>query len=188
MTSSVWKAMAVGVFLLGVPCVAVRAQDNDGCGNSTLKGDYAFTLSGQLFLPGPNNTTVVIQRDGIAMTHFDGAGNLSQVDYALSSPNASKPPGVPPTDPVTGFRTDENGTYTVNSDCTGTFTIKNPDFQNTTIPGAVITVKFVLSDHARAIHTIVTSLTPPGAKGPVPALIHSEGHRLGVVPEDQDQK
>ena len=54
-------------------CLAGSAQgqstDNDGCSNATLTGDYGFTISGQIFIPnGP-----VIQREGIAMTHFDGA-------------------------------------------------------------------------------------------------------------------
>src|SRR5215469_14265910 len=155
-------------------CLAGSAQgqstDNDFCSNATLRGDYAFTISGQIFIPnGP-----VIQREGIAMTHFDGAGGLSQVDVVLSSPNAPPPPGASPTDPVTGFHTQETGAYVVHSDCTGTFTINFPPLVTPTgasIPGAVIVVKFVISNGGRAIHTIVTSLTPPGAPGPVPALI-----------------
>lgn len=178
MKYSVRKATVVGLLFLGLLGGTAKAQDNDGCSNATLKGAYAFTVSGQLFLPGPNNTTLVVQREGIARTHFDGAGNLSQVDFVLSSPNAPAPPGPAPADPGTGFHIDETGTYTVNSDCTGTFTIHNPDFVGTDVPGAVITVKFVLSDGGRSIHTVVTSLTPPGAKGPVPALIRSEGHKL----------
>jgi hypothetical protein len=184
MKCSVLKGTLAGLFVLGLMAAGVRAQDNDGCSNSTLKGDYAFTVSGQIFLPGPNSTTLVVQRDGIAMTHFDGRGNLSQVDSVLSSPNAPQPPGVLPADPVTGFNTEENGTYTVYSDCTGTFTIHDPELVNTSIPGPIITVKFVLSDRGRSIHTIVTSLIPPGAPGPVPALIHSEGHKVAVLRED----
>ncbi len=158
---------------------SVRAQSNDkdGCSDATLRGDYAFTVSGQIFIPnGP-----VIQREGIAMTHFDGAGNLSQVDVVLSSPNAPPPPGIAPTDPVTGFHTEEKGIYTVHSDCTGTFTINFPPFTTATganVPGAIIVVKFVLSNDGRSIHAVVTSLTPPGAPGPVPTLIRSEGQKL----------
>jgi hypothetical protein len=89
-------------------------------------------------------------------------------------------PPVPPQDPVTGFNTDEKGTYKVYSDCTGTFTINSP--------GTVITVNFVLSDHARAIHTIVTLLVLLKPSGPVAvqALIHSEGHKLGRIREELD--
>lgn len=163
---------------------AARAQesDNDGCKNSTLNGDYAFVVSGVIF--GANNTT--ISREGVAMTHFDGKGDLTQVDFVLSSPNAPPPPGGPvPTDSVTGFHTEEKGTYTVNPDCTGAFEL---DFPSTTDPttgksvsGAIIKVKFALSNHGRSIHTVVYSLTPPGAPGPVPALIRSEGYKLGRI-------
>jgi hypothetical protein len=168
---------ALAILLFGGTSVRAQSTDKDACSDSTLKGDYATTISGQIFMPNG----LVIQREGIAMTHFDGEGNLSQVDLVFSSPNAPAPPGVPPVDPVTGFHTDEKGTYAVYSDCTGTFTIHQPDLitsKGTSIPGAVIVVKFVLSDGGRAIHSVVTSLTPPGAPGPVPALIRSEGHKL----------
>jgi|HubBroStandDraft_6_1064221.scaffolds.fasta_scaffold197422_2 hypothetical protein len=183
MKSFLFKAaLALAVAPLAL-CGSAKAQDNDGCTDSTLKGDYAFTISGQIFLP--NGT--VVQREGIAMAHFDGAGTLSQVDLVLSSPNAPPPPGVSPTDPVTGFHNDETGTYTVHKDCTGTFTINFPPLTDPMTgkmtPGAIIVASFVLSDHGRSIHVIVTSLTPPGAPKPVPVLIRSEGHKLGRISE-----
>jgi len=174
--------LTAAITLLALAGLA-RAQDNDGCTNATLNGDYAFTVSGQIFIPnGPT-----IQREGVALTHFDGAGHLTQVDFVLSSPNAAPPPGSFPTDPVTGFHNEETGSYTVNADCTGKFEIDNPSIttpNGTVIKGVVIEVKFVLSNHGRSIHTIVTSITPPGAPGPVPALIRSEGYKLGKVDGD----
>lgn len=179
--SFVLKSVTLAFLCISL-AIKVKAQstDNDSCSNATLRGDYAFTISGQIFIPnGP-----LIQREGIAMTHFDGAGGLSQVDVVLSSPNVAPPPGTSPTDPVTSFHTQETGTYSVHSDCTGTFTINFPNLTTPTggtISGAIIIAKFVLSSGGRNIHTIVTSLTPPGAMGPVPALIRSEGHKLGSV-------
>ena len=176
------KMVTAVIILLGVTVVATRAQETS-CRNSTLKGDYAFTVSGQVFLPvkavDGTITTVVVQRDGIAMTHFDGDGHLSQVDFVLSSPSAPMPvpPPTPPTDPVTGFHDMEMGTYTVFPNCTGTFTIDTPK----TSP--VVVLKFALSNGGRSIHTIVTSLTLPGAAAPTPALIHSAGYRLGRIVE-----
>jgi hypothetical protein len=169
---------------------SVRAQDNDGCSNATLKGDYAFTVSGQIFLA----TGQVVQRQGIAMTHFKGDGTLSQEDFVLSDPNAPKPAGVPPTDPSNSFHNDETGTYTVNKDCTGTFTINLPPLNDpqtgepVTKPG-FITAMFVLGDHGQTIHTIVVAIQPPGTPPPgtpgaVHALIRSDGERLGRVRED----
>jgi len=172
-----WKAMVAGMFLMGVMGAVARAQDggNEGCSDATLKGDYAFTVSGTIWVTDVTGTVQPVQREGVAMTHFDGTGGLTQVDYVMSSPNAKKPPVPPPTDPVTGFHTDETGTYKVYSDCTGTFTINSPG-------PTTITVSFVLSNQGRSIHTIVTSLALP--TGPVQALIHSEGHKLGRIREE----
>jgi len=191
MKSLVSKAVLMFAFVLWLCSCTTRAQDNDGCTNATLKGDYAFTVSGQIFLPIPAGAPAfqVVQRQGIAMTHFDGLGGLSQEDYVLSDPSAPKPKGVPPLDQSNGFHNEETGSYTVNKDCTGTFTIILPALLDPQTGAPVtstgkIVVLFVLSDHGRGIHTVVTSIQPPGAPGPVPALIRSDGYKLGRVPED----
>jgi hypothetical protein len=179
--------LASAVAMLGLSGTA-RAWDDGPCeeGNSILQGDYAFTVSGQVFLP-----TTTLNRQGIALTHFDGNGKFTQVDFVLASP---PPPGGPippvgPKDSVTGFNNDEAGTYTVNPDCTGEFTINDQGYVSNTpgptkgesVPNGVIAVKFILSDHGRGIHTMVYSLTPPGSTTPVPVLIHSDGHKLGKI-------
>jgi hypothetical protein len=179
MRNSVHKNLLLSTaVLLALSGTAARAEENRGCSDATLHGEYAFTVAGQIFLPNG----AVILRQGVALTHFDGAGHLTQVDEVLSSPNATVVPGAP-VDAETGFHDDETGTYAVHADCTGTFTVQFPPNVSSsgTVPGAKLTVRFVLGDHGRAIDTIVTSITPPGAPGPVPALIHSEGHKLGFV-------
>ena len=116
------------------------------------------------------------------MTRFDGVGHLTQVDMVLSSPNAAPAIGMPPTDPATGFHDKEIGSYTVNVDCTGKFNIEFPSTINPStgavISGAKVQALFVLSNRGRDIYAVVTSITPPGAPGPVPALISSNGHHL----------
>jgi hypothetical protein len=173
-----WKPILVAAIALLAVGGQAKAQstDNDGCSNSTLKGDYAFTVSGTIWVTDPAGVLEEVQRGGVAMTHFDGTGGLSQVDYVVSGHNNLPTPPPPPTDPVTGFHTMETGNYTVYSDCTGTFTINGP--------GTVIVAKFALSNHGKAIHTIVTALTLPS--GQVTALIHSEGHKLGKIQEELD--
>jgi len=79
------------------------------CSNSTIRGRYAFTIHGQVFLP--NGTTLLI--DGLAKTTFDGNGNLTQLDAIAVNGNVA--PGW----------ASNTGTYSVNSDCTGTFTVTN---------------------------------------------------------------
>ncbi|HET8824939.1 MAG TPA: hypothetical protein VFM77_07415 [Terriglobales bacterium] len=147
-----------------------QSTDNDGCTNATLIGDYAFRVSGWVALGG-----VTVDREGVAMTRFDGAGNLTQVDFVMSN-------GAPlagPTDPVTGFHIAETGTYRVNSDCTGTAEIHLPKPPNAS-SGAVINLMMVIGDQGRRIHTIVSRLLPPGSTTPAAVAIHSDAERLGM--------
>src|SRR6266566_5807628 len=71
----------------------------DICSNATLKGAYAFTIHGQI-LAGP----AVVILDGIALTTFDGNGNLTQVDAVADN-------GV-----VGQVWRPATGTYSLNSD------------------------------------------------------------------------
>ena len=77
------------------------------CSNSTIRGTYAFTLHGTIFLP--NGSTLLL--DGIAKETFDGQGGETQVDAVAT--NGILAPGWRP----------GKGSYSVNPDCTGTQTI-----------------------------------------------------------------
>jgi hypothetical protein len=112
---------------------AVSAHDHDkGCTDSTIKGPYAFTVHGQILTPnGP------IPIEGLAKTTFDGNGNLTQVDTIAENGNVSViwRPGT--------------GTYTVNSDCTGTMTVNDQD-----LPPLHLTI--LVSQSGNHIRTVVT--------------------------------
>ncbi len=176
-------ALAVAIALPG----AARAQSaNNGCSNATLVGDYTFTVNGQVFPPG----NPAITRDGVALTHFDGKGGVTQVDFVMQYPD--KMGGASPVangdspDPVTGFNVGEQGTYTVFEDCTGQMEIDFPPING---GGAIIKLRFALSDQGTVMHSTVYYAKPPDVSCPtgapvpcpVPALIHSEGHKLGTV-------
>jgi hypothetical protein len=121
-----------------------------GCSNGTLKGEYAFGVTNYTPPEGPPLFVA-----GIKI--FDGNGNLTQRDYGGDSvPAEFAPPGQ------------ETGTYTVNSDCTGSMVI------NLNVPGVpagtssgVINILFVISNGGRHIHEVVSEFTPPGGSGPV---------------------
>jgi hypothetical protein len=177
------KTCVVGKFLAAVALAMLvsgiagaQALENNGCTINTLFGDYGFRISGQIYGPGG----VVTQRDGVAKTHFDGAGHLTQADFVMSN---GVPVGGPPNQ--AGFHIDETGTYTVYSDCTGTAEIDFPAPPGAT-SGAVIHLMFVLTNHGRTIHTIVSQLIPPGSTTPVPVSIHSDAEKLGRVPDFED--
>jgi len=178
-----WAAVTSALALSLPSAAAAQGNDNDGCKLSTLKGDYGLRISGQVFNSAGG---VVTQRDGIVMQHYDGVGGITQEDYVLA--NGVLVPGPP--DPTTAFHIHESGKYRVNSDCTGSATVNFPPPAVPGFSGAVIQMMFVLSNHGRTIHQIVSSLTPPGPTGKqatVPANIHADGEKLGFVHEDDPE-
>jgi hypothetical protein len=118
----------ISITLASVLLLAMAAQAQ--CSNATLSGAYSFTIGGQILGVGPVN--------GVAQTHFDGAGNLTQVDFVVH--NGVVPPIWRP----------GNGTYTVNSDCTGNAII-------TPAVGAVLNLQFVVLRNGKEIRTVVAN-------------------------------
>jgi hypothetical protein len=108
------------------------------CSNRTLRGNYGFDVSAQFFLGTLR---------GVAMTHFDGKGGLTQVDHIVID-------GVPPTTEwLHGV-----GTYAVNSNCTGAATI-------TFIDGPFrppVTLSLVVVREGTEVHTVVDNLGTGG--------------------------
>ncbi len=111
-----------------------RADDGDTkvCTNRTLHGDYGFAVEG-LLLPAPG---VTVPGRGVTMTHFDGEGNLTQVDSLIIN-------GSPVSDwsPVTG-------TYHVNANCTGTMNLLPST-------GGFVNLRIVAVRQGKEIHTVV---------------------------------
>ena len=170
------KRMLVSLILLTLVVFAPRgvnaqAGDNDGCSDATLKGDYAFTISGEIL----HTDGTIDNRTGIAMRNFDGLGDITFIDFVASLTPGHIPPGGINLNPT--FRTGLTGTYHVNADCTGTAEEDFPPPPGVS-SGQVIKLMFVLSDHGREIHEVVASLVPAGSQTPVPVLIHAEGKKL----------
>ena len=67
------RLFAVLTLLLALNVIPSSAKAH-GCSDATLNGDYGFTISG--FQPNPDGTTSPVK--GVAITHFDGAGKLTQ--------------------------------------------------------------------------------------------------------------
>ena len=111
---------------------SAHAQGDVGaCSNRTLKGDYATVIEGQIL--GPN----LILR-GLNMSHFDGEGNSTGVDFVTLN-------GIPEGNdwrPLTG-------TYEISPDCTGEATINGES------DGPPLQLKLVVADHGRIVHSVV---------------------------------
>jgi hypothetical protein len=169
------KLLAVPALLLGLTAMATAA-DNNGCSNETLKGDYGFAIHG--FSPSPDGTQLPTQ--GIAITHFDGAGKLTQRDFVETAgvPNAGN--GNAQTGFV--FSTGETGSYSLNSDCTGTMEID----LNVPVPfgsTGVIKLMIVVTNGGRAIHTVVSEITVPGATAPILNTTSSDAWKIVSDPD-----
>jgi hypothetical protein len=142
-------AMAAGLVatLTLRPVGSATADNDDGgeerCSNRTLRGDYGFSIDGQL-LGGPS--PILIR--GVAMTRFDGHGNVSQVDWVTLNGVPASPDWRP-----------SSGTYHLNPDCTGTAEF---DFGG---GSPILRLRLVVADRGREIRTVVESGPSAGSTG-----------------------
>lgn len=153
------SAAVVALTVLSTGASANAQTTSRFCNNELIRGDYAFVVDGYK-LGGPPGSPLGPMK-GVAMTTFDGNGHLTQLDTVV----------------VNGVQTssfseaEATGTYQVNSNCTGTFTLTFPSGD----PRPPVTVSFVVGDNGNEIDTVVTS--PPGA-----LLIGSIGKRRFSIP------
>jgi hypothetical protein len=104
------------------------------CSNRTLKGDYGFSIDGTILAGTPNAFLL----RGVAMTRFDGNGNLSQVDFTTRSGAPLTPDWRPAV-----------GTYEIDADCTGAAQIIPSD------GSPILNLRLVVVDRGREVRTIV---------------------------------
>ena len=150
--------LAVAIFF----ATAIWAQDGPFqtvCTNATLDGGYGFIVTGtRPSAPGGPVETVV----GVAMTHFDGNGNLTQTDNIHGS--------------ITGLAAPNrqgSGSYTVNPDCTGTMKISNPGSPTLTL--AIVVVND--GNEVRAAVVDPTASVSSGTTAPQ-VMVTSNGRRV----------
>lgn len=129
-------------FGLTMPLQAAFANPGDGrgklCSEATLKGDYGGQMQGtRPSSPGGPIETVI----GVVVRHFDGKGNLTQVDNIKGSIS-----GIVPDRPG-------SGTYEVDSDCSGVIRFQPA-------PGIFIEEYIVIVDHGHEVRSI-TAVPPP---------------------------
>lgn len=129
------------------------------CTNATLEGTFGFTVTGtRPSGPGGPVETVV----GVAMTHFDGYGSLTQTDNIHGS--------------ITGVVAPDrqgSGTYSINADCTGTMKLINAG-------APPLTLRIVVVDNGNEVRAAVvdpTATVTPGATPPQ-VMVTSNGRRV----------
>ena len=155
--------MKIRITILFLAATAVWAQGSvfqTTCSNATLEGDYGFILTGTR--PTPNPGVPVETVVGVAITNFDGNGNLTQTDNIHGS--------------VTGFTAPDRkgtGTYTINADCSGTMTLSDPG-------SPTLTLRIVVVDNGNEVRAAVVDPTATVAPGTAPpqVMVTSNGRRV----------
>ena len=132
------NAAAFVLLTVGAVGSLYALSDTEPCKDRLLEGRYGFTLDGtKLAGLGPTGPQL-----GVAMADFDGKGTFTQIDTVTIDGEV-----------VSDFtHTPANGTYTVNPDCTGTFTIDFTDGRPTVV------TSFVVVNDGSEIDTVVTSV------------------------------
>jgi len=93
---------------------SARANDDGACSNTTLRGDYGFAAEGVLI--GTPGLPPLAPFRSVGLAHFDGKGNLTWLEHTIIN-------GVP----LEADWTAASGSYTVNSNCTGTAVVTTPN-------------------------------------------------------------
>ncbi len=132
------NVVALAVLMLGAWGSVYGQSTTAACNNRLIAGNYGFTIQGNKLLgQGPTGPQV-----GVAMTEFDGKGGLTQIDSVTVNGEV-----------VADFtHTLATGTYTVNSDCTGTLTINFTDGR------PPVAANFVVVENGSEIDTVVVSV------------------------------
>ena len=132
---------ALAITIIGVALASpTDAQVDYQCTDATPKGAYSVQITGQILTPASAAGSV----SGIALTTFDGFGNLTQIDHVVHN-------GVVP---VEEWRP-AIGSYKVNSDCTGTLTF-TPHPADPADSGPPLKVNFVLTRGGAQIVEVVS--------------------------------
>jgi hypothetical protein len=135
-------ALAVGIGLMKDGELSAQGDAGRACDVGTLRGDYGLIASGVRALPG--GVVEKFVATGVWTFHGDGTFTNQSEGAALHGEIA----GVEPP------RDDLEGTYSVNSNCTGALQWQPP------APIPPIVYSFVIVDSAKGIRAAVMSPRP----------------------------
>lgn len=154
-TYKVFRATIFRTAALAITAVA-SAYAQPVCSTATLNGSYGVQiqgtrpapsiLSGVQAMPGTIESAI-----GVVIQTFDGAGGFTQTDNVKGSLS-----GITPNRPGAG-------TYAVNPDCTGTYTVN-------IVGNPPIVTQFVIVDNGQGFMAAVVS--------PQPVLITAVGRKM----------
>ena len=155
------KMGMVTLILLGTAALASAAQAAN-CSNAKSAGNYGLTLNGTLIIPGVGPAPIA----AVVRAKLEADGTVSGTEARN----------------VGGEYADETftGTFTVNSDCTGTTTLNFFDAGQLV---RISVLSFVIDDDSNEIRMVQKSLTLPNG-ATIPVILTAEGRRISRNDED----
>ena len=129
--STITKTLTMGAIAALTLVAPMAKAAGNGCSNATLKGEYADKDTGFLTAPA----AIAGPFAGVNLESFDGHGGLTGA--GIVSLNGNIVPGT--------FK----GVYTVNPDCTGTYTVQNS-------LGLTVHAFFVIADGGNELQIVIT--------------------------------
>ena len=126
------RALALAAFAFALGVAPMAKADNKGCSLATLKGTWADKDTGFITAPPQFAGTFA----ALTVETYDGNGNVTFSGTASLNGNI--------------VSSTAKGTYTVNPDCTGTYTAVNP------VLGITAHAVFVIADSGNELQILVT--------------------------------
>jgi hypothetical protein len=129
--------LALGVSAVAQSGNTSAASQSGGqrCSNRTLSGSYGYSSQGQV-LPAPG---VALSFTSTGRANFDGKGNVSWVEHTV----------IGGMQQGADWTASTSGTYTVNSDCTGSMVATTP---NSPVP---LNLFFSLVQQGKQFYSVV---------------------------------
>jgi hypothetical protein len=145
------RLQLVAAIAFALSASSAAARDPDACSSATLRGAYSFSAHGQLL--GLFDSSNTLHRfafpqyiDAVALQFFDGVSKFGRTDFLVNN-------GLPRGGQTT-FNSAQNGSYTLNGDCSGWMHI-------TYDSGAVLDFMIVVADQGRDIYGVLNAESVP---------------------------
>jgi hypothetical protein len=144
------RSCVISGTVIGLTVMCHTAFAQSGCSSGMLRGSYAFSATGELIglldEAGLHRYATPSVLNDVAIVSFDGVNGFTRTDFG----NTNGAPKTP------DFNPSQTGSYTVNSNCTGTMTIKYPS-------NVELDLEMVIADDGSIIKAVIGTETVPSS-------------------------
>ena len=170
--------LAIALMLGGNALAEDNQHAKTKCSNETFEGDYGLTVNGTINLGGLQTGFLApLYIQGIQLIHADGDGHLTMSESLMINgipltqfAGAPEAAGPPP-----GYFSEHFGTYTLNSNCTGTAFLTNVGVSGYPENTNFIYLAILMDKKGRQVRMVGV---PPFDSGGILRTVTSEGEKV----------